>query len=653
MLPDNSLKSCDENQSDEKIVNEYYSISNRSRASLKDEGDMDHLPNIASTLMQERENWENRYMVHNPAIQVSNYSRDILLKYYHSSRERRGFVYHLSASVIKFIRELSYQHENIHSQQRSAKKARKTKGTRSKIVSESNNTDHQRTSLFMQELIENEGPLWVQSEDNRTNTNLLNVDPNNVRDSLPDNLDFQPSHLCIFIKPQVSLTSDIDSKSTVIFTAFKAELKTFSVVDHNIPEDPVNSLVLHQSYAVLESLQVFYPRLKARIDRKLGCFVPVETLVDARIDPWGFDRVVPRTTAKLRYDKFNQLRMSVKGDTHTIKGELDLNNYFTTRTDRIAVACEKFSVSANPDHFAGIYNVVTDLLLCSDPKQKRRSKKLEDVVFTHDFNNLEEAADIVARLQYRLRNLADICQQFQIHLDNLDNDNRMELYRNTAEFIYFSNELNLVVRAITLAQNYNGSSKSYRDVNAGVQFEGRATELVWHMIDKSDTPFVKLSVNGVEFSWMSKQDSSVSNRLIIQDLKALNSSPEPVFAEIIAKYNQPIEQKVKKKDFFATVLWNTLPSVGGISIIENFELHLHPVRLQLEHRVGHQIMNYLFSERRKHSEEMSILEETEGNVYLHQNLHQRYPSILSENYTNMSTDSLVSDGNNVIHCKHI
>lgn len=264
---------------------------------------------------------------------------------------------------------------------------------------------------------------------------------------------------------------------------------------------------------------------------------------------------------------------------------------------RISVECDKFSVSANPDHFAAIYNVVTDLLLYSDPLQKSRSKKLEAIVFTHDFSNLSGATEIVMDLQQRIRALGDLAQQYQVHLDELDDDGRYELFVARAEFTRLSNELNLVVLAITRAQDFNGVAKTVSKT-AGIQFEARASELVWHMLDKSDTPFTKFSVKGVEFSWISKQDSSISNRLVIKDLKALNSSPEQIFAEIIAKHEHVPDHELCKVDVFAAILWNALAPVGGISIVEQFELHLHPIRLQLEHRVGRQILDYIFSQRR-------------------------------------------------------
>lgn len=566
----------------------------------EDQSDDQHLPHITSELYQEAGDWDNRYVIHNPTIQISNATRDVLLKYYYASRDRRGFVYHLSASAIKFIRDLTKRH--AREDPLSAGSRQKRGGAKFESKKTSTMEDAQMTSRLLDELANGNGnSFWAASESKESGVDPfghgLDVHADTVVETLPDSFESQAGHLCMFIKPQIALQSDADDKSTIILTAFRAQLKVYSVIDTRIPDDPVNAQVLHQTFAVLDGLQAFYPREQNRVVGGGLIFVPLETLVDLRVEPWGFDRVVPRTAAALRYDKFNQLRIGSKGTASGIMGPGTSESHLQSGTDRIAVECEKFSVSANPDHFAAIYNVVTDLLLYSDPLQKLKSKQLEEIVFTRDFSDLTHAIDIVKSLQSRLRAISDLGQEYQVHLDQLDEEGRLELFHGRAEFVRLSNELNLVVQAITRAQVFNGASTA--GTTAGIQFEARAFELVWHMLDKSDIPFAKFSVDGVEFSWTSKQDSSISNRLVIKDLKALNSSPDHVFTEIIAKSEEVADHELARADVFAAILWNSLPPVGGISIVEQFEVHLHPIRLQLEHRVGRQILDYIFAQRRK------------------------------------------------------
>lgn len=219
-------------------------------------------------------------------------------------------------------------------------------------------------------------------------------------------------------------------------------------------------------------------------------------------------------------------------------------------------------------------------------------------MFTGNFSNLMPAIDMILNLQQRYRSQIALQMLYEIHNDELDESGRIELFESRSEAKRLAEQLSLVVESITRAQDINGASKMSGST-AGIQFETRASELVWHMLDSTDTPFAKFSVSGAEFSWVSKQDSSTSNRLIIRDLKALNSSPEHIFAEIIAKNERIVDHELAHMDIFAAILWDTLSPVGGILIVEQLELHLRPLKLQLEHRVGRQILDYLFAQRRQ------------------------------------------------------
>lgn len=252
-------------------------------------------------------------MVHNPTIQITNVTREVLLKYYYSSTDRRGFVYYLSASAIKYISDLAKEHEKKHRRNWSRRKSMRTGSSRRTAAFE----ETQETNRLLDELIDRgEGGFWAANESadegRHSFGDALDVDPDNAADHLPEHFDLNSGHLCMFIKPQISLHSDVDDKSTVILTAFRAQLKVFSVVDARIQDDPVNADVCHQTFASLDGLQAFYPHQSGIGSGLKTAFVPLETLVDLRVEPWGFDRVVPRTSAALRYDKFNQLRLSSK-----------------------------------------------------------------------------------------------------------------------------------------------------------------------------------------------------------------------------------------------------------------------------------------------------------------------------------------------------
>ncbi|KPV73207.1 uncharacterized protein RHOBADRAFT_54988 [Rhodotorula graminis WP1] len=572
----------------------------------EDSCDTAAFPHLTNTLYEEWGQWENRYMVHSPTVQVSNATREVLLKYYYSHRDRKGFLYHASANVLRFIRDLAKQHERKTKRDNMSRRKSTRTGTPGGSMSAKRTGpfhDSDETNRLLDDLIK-KGSSWAVNEEDEADDGRhrfgdhLDVDPYAAAEALPEAYDATSGHLCVFTKPQVSLQSDVDDKSTLVIAAFRAQVKVFEIIDTRIVDDPVNAEVLNQTFARLDGLQVFYPRQHvARAERRFAqSFVPLETLVDLRVEPWGFDRVVSRTSAAMRYDKFNQLRLSSKREHGSLASSSPRESHFHTSTDRLSFEADKFSLSANPEHFAAIYNVVTDLILYSDPLRKSRNSKVESLVFTRDFSNLDAVMDTVGQLQQHIRRLIGAAHEFQVHLDELDDAGRVQLFLERAEAFRLASELSLVVEAFTRAQDSNGA-KSSSSKSVGLQLEARAAELTWHMLDQADIPFAKFSVIGAEYSWVSKQDGSASNRMVIKDLRALNSSPEQIFAEIIAKADtgDASNNRLAQMDVFCAVLWNSLAPVGGISIIERFELHLHPVRLQLEHAVGRRILDYVFS----------------------------------------------------------
>ena len=50
---------------------------------------------------------------------------------------------------------------------------------------------------------------------------------------------------------------------------------------------------------------------------------------------------------------------------------------------------------------------------------------------------------------------------------------------------------------------------------------------------------------------------------------------------------------------FAEARWTVLPPVAQISVIERFELHLHPVKVQIERKIGREIQEYISPKDKK------------------------------------------------------
>lgn len=269
--------------------------------------------------------------------------------------------------------------------------------------------------------------------------------------------------------------------------------------------------------------------------------------------------------------------------------------------DLVKVRCPRFAVAANSTHFAALYNVVTDLLLHRDPAYRDHVKRLETMLFSYDFSDPSALACIVADLQGRIRHAKDLHTQYRLNFEHLNQKGRLDFLSLKAEAVEMVRELLLINEAITTSQDQSGKDK---DKKSALRFEAHANDIAWNMM--GDTPgelLAKLALKGASFTWLNKADNSAANTFSLVDLQALNVRPNAVFTEIVSKHSKTSDHPMAKDGRFLNAIWSVLAPVGGISIIDQFEFSLHPVKVQLEIKVGREIMDYVFgSARRKEKE---------------------------------------------------
>jgi hypothetical protein len=259
------------------------------------------------------ESFNNRHLVHNPTIFFSNTTRDVLLKYYLSSRQRRGVVHHLTARAVRYIRELSARHEGEDHEDESkshadedadeASDAKRHGSTSSRGSRRRRQQSRKRTrdtdgatpveekkaiDLLQGLLTQTANQVMVESPTEDGPDSSLLDDDIDASEGISDQFDVRRSTICVLIKPQIVLRSEMDERSTIVLTATRTRLRNFSVIDPRSEEDSVNERVLHRNYFTLDGLQAFHPSdsctfLATANERSGFVYVPLETLVDFRV----------------------------------------------------------------------------------------------------------------------------------------------------------------------------------------------------------------------------------------------------------------------------------------------------------------------------------------------------------------------------------
>jgi hypothetical protein len=315
--------------------------------------------------------------------------------------------------------------------------------------------------------------------------------------------------------------------------------------------------------------------------------VPLEVFVDLRCESQNFDRVIPQTDATFHYDKFNRLRLRNKKEsvlptatdesTHShlqhqmvseSKEAMLTLEMLTPTQDLVRVDVPRFVVGATDRHLQAISDVITDLVLFSDAAHKARAEKLEKMLFSYDFTDLLSAASVISDMQGRLRYVVESERLQQTQLLEAGDAGRLELLNLKARALSLSEELNLIFDAIKLAQD---KADDHGDRKSALMLRATSGDIAWRMLDKESGLLAKLAMRKIEFSWLSRTDSTTISRLTLGDLRAENPDPQAMWAEMLSRTDGQVH------DYIAEV---------RATCFLSFHVHLRPTaRMVLVHGV--------------------------------------------------------------------
>ncbi|KAF9451680.1 hypothetical protein P691DRAFT_757138 [Macrolepiota fuliginosa MF-IS2] len=560
-----------------------------------------HLPSEI-VLPEEWAEFDHVYQLHCPNLALDRTARDIMIQYYHCSRERKGFEYHLATRAVRFIRDRA-----------------KATQTSSNPVHEEQHRNPTNTAQLaasaIRRMLRGEGSKAAIEIDQQEDMGLQ-TDP---LDGWSDGVTLRKAHCCFLLKPQVVLR-DEESGDVCVVAAVQAKLQSFAIMDNANIDDPISGKIMTRSYTSLSGFQTFSPVRTTSPDHLR---VPLEVLIDLRCENDGFERLVPQTDAIFHYDKFNRLRLRNDVTSEPMaRSSLDTipsvsHTHLQDQTDLIRIHIPQFTVSANDKHFQIISNVVTKLLLFSNATHKARLDKLETLLFTYDFTDLCEAADVVTSLQGRLRAALETERMIEYDPRHLpgEEDTKLGRLQLRAHIITLTEELNYLFDAINLAYN---RTDERMDQKSALLVHASSSEMSWRMLNDDKGLLAKLVVQNSNFYWLSRQDSALVNDLSIGNLQAFDGSTEAIWTEILSKHDEPANHPLHKRNLFLLAHWIILPPVGGISIYEAFEVSLHPLKLQIDAKVGRRIMEYLWPDRRHRPQ--SIDDETASSES-HESIH--------------------------------
>jgi len=580
-----------------------------------------HMGDDTLQLSEEPRDFNNRFVVHNAQIKWNNSLRNIILRYIHQVGQRRGFVYYMSRRAVKFLLDIMEEKKKTAPTPFSARSRQNSR------VSMSNGyvTPPQDDADMVEDRIEQilqDGRAFVEADDQEQQRSYAKTGRQNGDANDKSNEDISKEYVAQnayhfrLIAPQIQLQSEKNPSSAILIAAKGMHLRVVQIMDKDRVMDDVSGLVQRRFSAAMDSMQIFvsstntfsmdYPHMYSgsRYGAKPGTswppWVPMEAMYEFTVNPYGFSRVVQRTSASLRYDKYNNLRLKyndhVSGDGNS-DASVNRRDTFEHKMDHIIIEFPQFRAICDSSQYYAMYIIAIDLLLYNEPMEKSRSERLEKIMLASDFSDLTGAPELVETLQSRIRQIDEIKTHFQLHETVLDQQGWKDRASMDRDLTNCADELFFMMKAITTSQQ-KMEDRGIQDDSTGIlHWYVTAKELAWHLVRESDQKFLEFQIKDSFFERTDNSDGSNQNNVEFGRINGFNYLPDAIYRELIEPYVDPKEQS---KDLghgkMLRVQWLMLEAIAGIPVVDYFEVDLIPVRVQLEREVAKRLFEYIFPE---------------------------------------------------------
>ena len=553
--------------------------------------------------------FDNRFIIHNAQVKWNNSLRNIILRYVHQVSQRRGLIYYMSRRAVKFILDIvDEQSKRKHKPREPSPKPSTTDGsstTRSDIDEQVDSNVEDR----IQELL-SDGRQFVDADDPAESQGLERSTTGNLdKDISPDFTALNSYHLRL-IAPQIQLQSEKNSKSVLLVAAKGMALKVIQIMDKERVGDDVSGLVQRRFSVDMDSVQFFTTNQKSltqfihlysgnRYGSPKGSawppWVPYEVNFDFELNPFGWSRVVQKTSASLRYDKYNNLRLKYNEEIAGGSGHPRTPENKESRIDRLWVDFPQIRAVCDSTQYFAMYVIVLDLLLYSEPLEKVRSERLEKIMLASDFSDLRGAPEMVISLQERKRQLEEIKTYFGVHAKYLDRQGWQDRLSIEHDITRCEDELFFIMKAITTSQRKTEDRGQATQSNGLLRWYLTASEIVWHLVREKSEPLMEIQLQNALYDRTDNSDGSNHNTMAIERMHGLNLLPEALYPEMLAPFSENGKNFTGGQDSkMLKVDWHMLEAIAGIPVLDHFEVNLFPLKVQLEREVGKKLFEYIF-----------------------------------------------------------
>ena len=560
--------------------------------------------------------FNNRFIIHNAQVKWNNSLRNIILRYSHQVSQRRGFVYYMSRRAVKFILDIVDEQSKRKGTHHGRPNFREDIPATPTVTSPTDERDEESIIEDRIQQLLDDADRFVTAEDGnrdakrstdpKRRASTVSIDP---EEKLAEDFLAMNSYSIRLIAPQIQLQSDKNTTSAVLLTAKGMQLKIISIMDKDRLSDDVSGLVQRRFALDQDGVQIFVTTQKLiskyihlysgdRYGNSPGSVWPpwasIEAMFDFRLNPFGFQRVVQKTSASLLYEKYNPLRLKyneqvAEGSNDKSRNSSDRNE---SRIDHLWVDFPRLRASCDSHQYYTMYIIVLDLLMYHEPLEKTRSERLEKIMLATDFSDLRGAPEMAERLQERIRQLSELKTHFMINARYLDKKGWQDRIDLEKDLTSCEAELFIIMKAINMSQQRNDERASQS--SGFLRWYLSASQVVWHLMKDKNEPLLEFQLGNATYERIENSDGSNHNAVEIEHIRGLNLLPNALYPEIIGPYHDPQQGRSSESLRMLQMHWFMLEAIAGIPVVEEFQVTVHPLKVQLERSLGKALFEYIF-----------------------------------------------------------
>ena len=488
------------------------------------------------------------------------------------------------------------------------------------------------------------------------NRNIMSLDsyyPSSDPES-PDyvspNSTFFSSYLVHFLNPQINfeLRSKIhpNQYESAVLAAEAAQYKSIRIMDSKFNTAHFTTALNHhlvKSRTILnvQNSQLFLTQKgevekllpqwekndnnnKSRVPWPLWC--PLECLI---IDQYSHSsygyltRVVEKISFSWHKASPNSLYINKpmdKGSKHT--SDQSVNDDLVPTHH---VTFPEFALTANSTQFTIIYNIIMDLIVYSEPAQKQRQEKIQSMLLAlGQLEDLSTILDSVQQLQNIIKTLdtklkygswdeekedtGNTSDMASIATNRYDSKNNEKYLETCSQLLEAKEELYILIEALKIFHTRN---RNKYNMKISSRLIISADKVFWTMNAGNNDKICQCDFSRIVFENQSQEDQTNIKRLIINEMLLINLMEDNLshFRKALTIYNPKKRNYDFSRHQMFRAYWREIAPVGGISIVEHFEINMLPLELRLTYDLGRKLIFYVFPEKDKASTHIYALNE--------------------------------------------